>query len=262
QADRAREHRGERRPRGQAGPRRAMSHVSESGHSILDEIVERQRAVVSRARAERSIDELRAAPLYAPPRRSLESALRGGAPAVIAECKRRSPSRGLLCAAYDPQAIASSYARSGAAAVSVLTNEEFFGGTLADLSAVRCVVDIPVLRKDFIIDDYQLEEARAAGADAVLLIARVLVAAELARLLAAAAEIGLECLVEVHDEHEMQAASDARARIIGINNRDLSSFTTDLALSERLASRAPAGVVLVAESGLKHGGDLARLRRC
>jgi indole-3-glycerol phosphate synthase len=180
---------------------------------------------------------------------------------VIAECKRRSPSKGVLREPYDPVAIARGYAAAGAAAISVLTNERFFGGTLDHLRAVRDAVPVPVLRKDFVVDAYQLEEARAAGADAVLLIVAALEEARLRELHEAALSLGLEVLTEVHDEHELEVALGIGAAIVGVNNRNLRTFVTDLATSERVARLVPPGTILVAESGLKDGADLARLAR-
>jgi indole-3-glycerol phosphate synthase len=180
---------------------------------------------------------------------------------VIAECKRRSPSKGVLREPYDAVAIARGYAAAGAAAISVLTNERFFGGSLDDLRAVRAAVSVPVLRKDFVIDAYQLEEARAAGADAVLLIVAALAENRLRELHEAALALGLDVLTEVHDEQELEVALGIGAAIVGINNRNLRTFVTDLATSERLARRVPPGIILVAESGLKGGTDIARLAR-
>ncbi len=191
---------------------------------------------------------------------------RPGTVNVIAECKRRSPSRGVLAPAYDPVAQAQAYARGGAAAISVLTEPSFFDGALAHLAAVRAAVDVPLLRKDFIVDDYQLLEARVAGADAVLLIVGALAPADLARLHAAALAMGLAVLVEVHDEQELDTAVAAGARIIGVNNRNLRTLTVDTTVSERLGRRMPSGVVAVSESGLAGPDDVApharrRLRR-
>ncbi|MEO8257355.1 MAG: indole-3-glycerol phosphate synthase TrpC [Acidobacteriota bacterium] len=180
---------------------------------------------------------------------------------VIAECKRRSPSKGVLRASYDPVAIARSYAAAGAAAISVLTEPTFFDGSLAHLAAVRAAVDVPLLRKDFIVSEYQLFEARAAGADAVLLIVAALTPAELVWLSQRAAEIGLDVLVEVHTAGELERALEARARIIGVNNRNLRTLEVDVHASEMLIERVPGGVVAVSESGLRTADDLIRLRR-
>lgn len=180
---------------------------------------------------------------------------------VIAECKRRSPSKGVLRADYDPAAIARAYAAAGAAAISVLTEPTFFDGSLAHLAAVRAAVDVPLLRKDFIVSEYQLHEARAAGADAVLLIVAALSASELKGLLDRATELGLGVLVEVHDADELGRAVDAGARIIGVNNRNLRTLTVDMHASEAVIARMPAGVIAVSESGLRTADDLLRLTR-
>ncbi|MGE0450148.1 MAG: indole-3-glycerol phosphate synthase TrpC [Vicinamibacterales bacterium] len=178
---------------------------------------------------------------------------------VIAECKRRSPSRGVLRAEYDPVAIAAAYEAAGAAAISVLTEPTFFDGALEHLAAVREHVRVPLLRKDFIVSEYQLLEARASGADAVLLIVAALSAAELRRLSAAAVSLGLDTLVEVHDEDELDVALEAGAPVIGVNNRNLRTLTVDVEASERLVARMPEEVIAVSESGLKSAADLARL---
>jgi indole-3-glycerol phosphate synthase len=179
---------------------------------------------------------------------------------IIAECKRRSPSRGVLRADYDAVAIATSYARGGAAAISVLTEPTFFDGSIADLSAVREAVETPLLRKDFIVTEYQLFEARAAGADAVLLIVAALSSRELQALAGRATSLGLDVLVEVHDAQELVVAIDAGAKIVGVNNRNLRSLAVDVRASEELVAGIPAGVVAVSESGLKTTADLQHLR--
>jgi len=178
---------------------------------------------------------------------------------VIAECKRRSPSRGVLAADYDPVRIARAYAGGGAAAISVLTEPTFFDGALAHLSAVRDAIALPLLRKDFVVDDYQLLEARAAGADAVLLIVAALDQSELVRLQSRAWELGLAALIEVHDDAELVRAVESGARLIGVNNRNLRTLAVDVSASDRLAVKMPAGVVGVSESGLQTRGDLERL---
>jgi indole-3-glycerol phosphate synthase len=178
---------------------------------------------------------------------------------IIAECKRRSPSRGVLRADYDPAAIARGYCAAGAAAISVLTEPTFFDGSLDHLAGVRESVDAPLLRKDFIVSEYQLLEARAVGADAVLLIAGALHPAELARLMASARDLGLEALVEVHSGDELTAALDAGAGVIGVNNRNLRTLTVDLDVSEELIARIPNGVTAVSESGIRTPADINRL---
>jgi indole-3-glycerol phosphate synthase len=179
---------------------------------------------------------------------------------VIAECKRRSPSKGVLRAEYDPVAIAKGYASAGAAALSVLTEPTFFDGSLDHLADVRRAVDLPLLRKDFIVSVYQLLEAKAAGADAALLIVAALAPAELRTLLATADALGLDALVEVHDAAELARALDAGARIVGVNNRNLRTLDVDVRTSEALIASMPAGVLAVSESGLRSAEDLRRLQ--
>lgn len=179
---------------------------------------------------------------------------------VIAECKRRSPSKGVLRADYEPVAIATGYAHAGAAAISVLTEPSFFDGSLAHLEAVRAAVSVPILRKDFIVSEYQLFEARASGADAVLLIVSALTPVELRELHAQATRLELDVLVEVHSADELQVALAAGAAVIGVNNRNLRTLAVDMALSERLAGAFPPGVVAVSESGLRTVNDIHRLR--
>jgi indole-3-glycerol phosphate synthase len=178
---------------------------------------------------------------------------------VIAECKRRSPSKGVLRPDYDPPTIARGYADAGAAAISVLTEPTFFDGALDHLKAVRAAVDVPLLRKDFIVSEYQIVEARAAGADAVLLIVAALARAELGQLMTSAAEQQLDVLVEVHDDRELDDALNAGAVVIGVNNRNLRTLAVDVGASERLIGRMPADVVAVSESGLRTADDLMRL---
>jgi len=180
---------------------------------------------------------------------------------VIAECKRRSPSKGVLRRDYDPVAIARGYAEAGAAAISVLTEPTFFDGSLAHLRAVRAAVETPVLRKDFVVSEYQLLEAKAAGADAVLLIVAALTPRDLASLSSAASGLGLDALVEVHDAGELSIALDAGARIVGVNNRNLRTLEVDVKASETIIAKIPHGVIGVSESGLRTAEDLSRLRQ-
>jgi indole-3-glycerol phosphate synthase len=179
---------------------------------------------------------------------------------VIAECKRRSPSKGILSADYDPAPIARTYERGGAAAISVLTEPTFFDGALEHLAAVRNAVGLPLLRKDFMVDEYQLYEARAAGADAVLLIVAALEQIELVRLKRRAWDLGLAALVEVHDREELQRAIDAGARVIGVNNRNLRTLNVDVDASYRLGPLIPHTIIAVSESGLQSRAEIEALR--
>ena len=189
-----------------------------------------------------------------------EAALRQPGIRVIAECKRRSPAKGVLRAAYDPVAVARSYEAAGAAAISVLTEPTFFDGSLQHLTAVRSAVELPVLCKDFLTTEFQLLEARAAGADAVLLIVAALNQPVLMRLIAQARALGLAALVEVHDRDELARALDAGARIVGVNSRNLLTLEVSAAVFDDLASSLPQEVAAVAESGLTSGDDVRRLR--
>lgn len=226
--------------------------------SVLERIVARKREEV--AALARRAAELRSRAAAAPPPRDFAAALRRPAEVrLLAEVKRRSPSAGAIRADADAPTVARWYEAGGAAAVSVLTDRDFFGGALADLERVRAAVSLPVLRKDFVVDPLQVWEARAAGADAVLLIVRILDDARLADLQALARELGMAALIEAHDAAELARALTAGARLVGINNRDLASFRTDLALSLRLAPRVPAAVTLVAESGIASAADVLRL---
>ena len=233
-----------------------------TGADLLATIVAATRHVVEarEQREARAALETRAADV--PTRRGRFQMALGSADAinVIGECKRRSPSRGVLRADYDPVSIARAYADGGAAAISVLTEPTFFDGSLEHLRAVRQAVDIPLLRKDFIVSEYQLLEAKAAGADAVLLIVAALRPVELKVLHDHAGVLGLDALVEVHDATELAIALDAGAKIIGVNNRNLRTLEVDVHASDALISEIPAEVVAVSESGLKTADDLLRLR--
>jgi indole-3-glycerol phosphate synthase len=192
--------------------------------------------------------------------RFLAAVSRRDAVNVIAECKRRSPSKGVLRAEYEPASIARGYAQAGAAAISVLTEPTFFDGSLEDLRAVRAAVDLPLLRKDFVVSEYQLLEAKAAGADAVLLIVAALRPVELKVLHEHALGHGLDVLVEVHNRTELAIALDAGAQIVGVNNRNLRTLEVDMRASDELIAEIPAEVPGVSESGLRTPADLARLR--
>lgn len=230
--------------------------------TYLDAILARKRDEVAALRAAHPVAELRARLADAPPARDLAGALsaRGGPTRVIAEVKRASPSAGAIAAGLDAVAQALAYQAAGAAAISVLTDGPGFGGSLADLVAVRARATVPVLRKDFTVDAWQLLEARAAGADAALLIVAALPGDLLARLHDRCGELGLGALVEVHDAAEVERALAIGARLVGVNNRDLHTFKVDLATSERLVPGFPPEVKGVAESGVRTAADARRLR--
>lgn len=222
---------------------------------MLDEIIASTRRRLADLRARES--ELRALPPVGP-RRDFEGALRSGNRHVIAEFKRRSPSRGDLAVELEPVAAVRRYALGGASALSVLTEPDHFRGSPADVAAAKEATVLPVLRKDFILEAVQIWEARAMGADAVLLIVAVLGDALLAELILEAKRQGLAALVEVHDEEEVRRALDAGAGLIGVNNRDLTNFEVELGTAERLAPGLE-GVVRVAESGINTASDAARM---
>jgi indole-3-glycerol phosphate synthase len=227
---------------------------------ILDQILVHKREEVAGRKRAMPPSRLRERPLHGEARRGFTAALaRRTPPAVIAELKRASPSRGVIRADYDPPTHARAFQAAGAAALSVLTDERFFHGHLDHLAAVRAAVVLPCLRKDFLVDPYQVDEARAYGADAVLVIAAATAGALGSELLAAAREAGLDALVEVHDERELDWALAAGARLVGVNNRDLATFVTSLETTERLAPRVPPDVLLVAESGMRSSADLRRM---
>lgn len=221
-------------------------------------ILEARRADVARLRQEKPLASLERAIAAAPPARGFRAALLRPGLQAIAEIKRSSPSAGMLREAAEPAPIAKLYEKAGAACLSVLTEPHFFNGDLSDLQAARAAMALPVLRKDFTIDGWQLAEARAAGADAALLIVAAL-GQQTRGLLETGRAYGLDMLVEVHDEAELDIAIGAGADLVGINNRDLTRFTIDLGVTERLRPRIPAGIAVVAESGMESRADVARM---
>ena len=229
--------------------------------SVLDEIVANTRAEVARRKSAVPRTSLERQSDAAPATRDFEGALRGvgGSVRLIAEVKKASPSRGVLSSDLDPAALATTYATSGAHAISVLTDEKYFRGSLDDLRNVRAAVGVPLLRKDFTIDEYQLWESRAAGADAVLLIVSILEPARLAELSAAAKGLGLAALVECHTAAELDQALAAGSRIIGINNRDLATFETRITTTLELLPLIPPGPIVVSESGFFTAADVRRV---
>lgn len=230
---------------------------------ILSRILEWKRHEVTQARRTTPLVTLRQQVAALPPTRGFRQALQPGAghgPRIITEIKKASPSAGLIRADFDPVAIATTYAQHGAAAISVLTDTHFFQGQLAYLSAIRQAVELPLLRKDFIIDPYQLYEARWHGADAVLLIAAALDVPQLVDLAALSLDLGLEPLVEVHTAAELEKALECSCRVIGVNNRDLHTFHTDVATTLALLPQIPAEYLVVSESGLQDHATIVRLQ--
>ena len=229
--------------------------------TILDRIVADKREELAATQRRVPFADLKARLPQAPPPRPFAEALRGDSLRLVAEVKKASPSRGLLREDFDPLALARSYAEAGAAAVSVLTDERHFQGSLEHLASIRAALPDgpPLLRKDFLFDHYQLYEARTHGADAVLLIAAVLNSALLAQLIGLATALDMDALVEVHDELELERALMAGATLVGVNNRDLRTFDVDLVTTERLRPLMPPEVTVVAESGVSTRADIERL---
>jgi indole-3-glycerol phosphate synthase len=232
--------------------------------NILERIMAVKRAEVAAAKSTVSASQLdQQARKQAPPRdfiASLKSRIDAGEAAVIAEIKRASPSKGVMREQFDPAGIAKSYAAGGAACLSVLTDREFFQGAPEHLAAARAACALPVLRKDFVFDPYQVLEARAMGADAILLIAACLSAAEMKALEEAAVGLGMAVLVEVHDAAELEAALALRTPLVGVNNRDLKTFETRIETTLGLLERMPADRIVITESGIAAPADVARLR--
>jgi indole-3-glycerol phosphate synthase len=227
---------------------------------ILEKIVASKRRELAASMAQMPIDEMEHQAFEAPPARDFVAALSGPGPIqLIAEVKKASPSAGVLRHDFDPVAIARTYQAHGAACLSVLTDAPFFQGHLSYLARIRAAVAIPLLRKDFLIDEYQVVEARLAGADAVLLIAEILDDDALVTLQARARGMGMAALVEFHDEANLPRVLASGATLVGVNNRDLKRFVTDLDLTLRLRDRIPPGVTLVSESGIRTRRDVERL---
>jgi indole-3-glycerol phosphate synthase len=226
--------------------------------SVLDEILVGVRKDVERRQQRVPLEQIRRRAAAAPPPRDAYAALRRPGVGVIAEVKRASPSRGAIADIPDPADLAGMYAAGGARCISVLTEGQWFGGSLDDLAAVRAAVDIPVLRKDFVVSSYQVHEARAYGADVVLLIVAALEQQVLSGLLDRIESLGMTALVEVHDEEEADRALEAGARVIGVNARDLRTLEVDRSVFERIAPGLPSRIVKVAESGVRGPHDLIR----
>ena len=227
---------------------------------ILDSIVAHKREELKRDKERTPLQTLKRRIPNLPPTRDFGAALAApGAVNLIAEVKRRSPSKGVIREDFDPVEIAKTYAQNGASAISVLTDDRFFGGDLSYLSAIRDAVGLPLLRKDFTIDEFHIYQARAAGADAVLLIAAILAPEQLREFIGIAGRLNLGALVEVHTRAELEIALDVGAEIIGINNRDLKTFHTDVATSFRLRKSIPDDKIVVSESGIHTREDVVRL---
>ena len=230
---------------------------------ILNKIVDAKRPELQRLKAEAPVARLEERIEQQARAANIGGALMGDSVRIIAEIKKTSPVKGLLRPDFDPVSLATTYADNGAAAISVLTDVEHFQGSIHHLSAVREAVSsrgLPVLRKDFIFDPYQVVESRAYGADCILLIAAILTRRELGELMSAARGYWMQCLVEVHDEEELSVALDAGSEIVGINNRDLRTFKSDLGVTERLAPLVPSDRVVVSESGISSRDDIRRVR--
>jgi indole-3-glycerol phosphate synthase len=227
---------------------------------ILETIVENKKVELDDTRKLVPVSLLMEMAAEMLPARDFKKALKAGGMQIIAEAKKASPSRGLLCPDFDPARLAKAYEANGAAAISVLTESRFFLGKLDYLKEVKAATGIPVLRKDFITDPYQVYESRAAGADAILLIAAILERSSLSELLALSSGMGMDCLVEVHNEQEIEAALSCGAGIIGINNRDLKTFITDVSVTTRLRRLLPPDITVVSESGINGKAEIDILR--
>jgi indole-3-glycerol phosphate synthase len=228
---------------------------------FLANIVEHVRAVVEQRQKQTPLAALHDRPLYHQPSRGFARGLSGDNRRIIAEIKRSSPSKGLIRADFSPVIIARDYADHGASAISVLTEEHFFEGSLTHLEEIKAAVTVPLLQKDFIIDGYQVSEARSYGADAILLIAALLEPSLLRDLHEMAAALSLDILVEIHNEEELERALEVGAEIIGINNRDLKTFEVSLATTKKLAPRLPAGTLTICESGIDGAEQIRQVER-
>jgi len=232
---------------------------------ILDEIIAAKRRELARVQAELPLSELEKRISRRKPALDFAGALHGDDVRIIAEIKKASPSKGLLCPDFDPLNLAKAYAEGGAAAISVLTETNYFQGALkhlCDIKQTPGLDKIPLLRKDFLFSPYQVYESRAFGADAVLLITAILTDEVLALLISLAHALGMQCLVEVHDRPELERVVRSPARIIGINNRDLRTFDVDIATTERLCPLIPKDRIIVSESGISERKDIQRLKQC
>jgi indole-3-glycerol phosphate synthase len=224
--------------------------------NILESILKNTRNEIASAQRKVMVEQMKEMPGFFRKCKSLKEALNAFSPAIIAEIKKASPSKGIICEDFDHRIIAKAYADAEACALSVLTDKRFFQGDIQFIANIRSDISIPILRKDFIIDSYQLLEAKAYGADAVLLIAAALKKNQLGELYIEAEELGLECLVEVHNKAELESLDMSIVKIIGINNRNLEDFSVDLETSIRLAKMIPSGITIVSESGISSRTDI------
>ena len=238
----------------------SVTNLAKRRGEILDEIMAHHRERLPKVMAEVPLADLRAMTAVAPPPRDFEAAIRAPGVSLIAECKKASPSKGLLVRDYDPARLARTYEKAGARAISVLTDTRHFQGTLEHLRDVREAVRAPVLRKDFIFHPYQVYEARVAGADAILLIAAVLGDGDLAELLALAGRLGMAALIEVHSAGEVERVLPLRPRLLGVNNRDLQTFEVDFGNTVRLRALIPPEVAVIGESGLRTPADVQAMK--
>jgi indole-3-glycerol phosphate synthase len=227
---------------------------------MIDDIVAEKREEVAQRKRELPLSVLKERIAQSRAPLDFAAAINGDSTRLIAEVKRASPSRGVLCPDFDPVALARSYAQAGAAAISVLTEVNYFEGSIDHLVAIREAVNLPLLRKDFIFDPYQIYESRAYGADALLLIVAILSQEQLEELLSLSRSLGLRCLVEVHNESEVERALISGAEIIGINNRDLTTFAVDINTTHRLRPLIPRGRIVVSESGINRREDIEKLK--
>ncbi|MFV1980193.1 MAG: indole-3-glycerol phosphate synthase TrpC [Rhodothermia bacterium] len=228
---------------------------------ILQTIIEETKQRVELARVTAPVGALELLPAFRAPTLSLRQSVDRRRTGIIAEIKKASPSQGLIRQDYEVADIARAYRTAGAAAISILTEPNHFRGSLQDLQTVRMVVDLPVLRKDFVVDPYQIVEARAWGADAVLLIAAALDRGQLGELMSTARELGLECLVEVHNPSELDKLDFDAVRLLGVNNRNLKTFCVDIGQTSAVVDLVPTGITVISESGLQSASEIVQLKR-
>jgi len=229
--------------------------------NILKRILEDKEVEIKSAKNKIPVSELKLSSYYARKCLSLIEAIKNKDTSIIAEIKKASPSKGIICENFDHIQIAGDYIRAGATAISVLTDKKYFQGNIEYIKDIRPLASLPILRKDFIIDSYQIDEAKAYGADAVLLIAEALDANQLSDLHTQAKELGMDCLVEIHSERELDKIDFTQIKLVGVNNRNLEDFSVDITTTLRIASQVPEGIVLVSESGISSIDDIVKLKK-